>query len=88
MLYQLFSSSQSTDYSAVVYVENANGQRVYGQNFPFRSAVCVSLVRLCVGPLSLCLLYALAGIQTEQSVTNLTPDYAGENPSSSTNINS
>jgi hypothetical protein len=31
--------------------------------------VCVSAVRLCVGPLSLCLLYAFAGIQIEQSVS-------------------
>jgi hypothetical protein len=31
--------------------------------------VCVSLVRLCVGPLSLYLVYAFAGIQTGQSVS-------------------
>jgi hypothetical protein len=42
----------------------------------------VSAVRLCVGPLSLCLLYAFAGIQTavSQSITSLTLTCACENP--------
>jgi hypothetical protein len=39
--------------------------------------LCVSVVRLCGGPLSLCLLYAFAGIQTavSQSPASLSPAY-------------
>jgi hypothetical protein len=57
------------EHSAGVRVENITGQRVYGRNFAFHSAVCVSLVRFRIGPLSLCLLYAFAVIPTEQSIS-------------------